>query len=59
MVENAHLLEHLEVEAIIVSGHLTEADSQVLVHDAADFEDGASSQILATWLEFDDSHFGF
>ena len=58
VVENAHLLEHLEVEAVVVSGHLAEADSEVLVNDAADFKDGVGSNVLAVGFEFDDSHFG-
>ena len=59
VVENAHLLEHLEVETIVVSGHFTERDREVLIDDASDLIDRSGSQFLIVGSELDDGHRSF
>ena len=56
VVEYAHLLEHLEVETIVVSGHFTERDREVLIDDASDLIDRSGSQFLIVGSELDDGH---
>ena len=35
MVEDAHLLEHLQVESVVVWSELSKANATILVHDSS------------------------
>ena len=56
MVEDAHLLEHGQVEFVVVLGHLAKTYGVVFVDDASDLEDGTGLHQGLITFEFDDFH---